>query len=139
VSGPISCEAADGGGQTLSWNIDPDAVRRRVAYVEAKVRVRTRVHVHGTTRTTNAKMKDEDELAHHHCHYRRYQRHRWYGTSHELKIGLTGPGRQKADLGTASPFLPLLGRSSGMGEAWRTSAPSSAGAVACVCVGQIAL
>ena len=61
------------------------------------------------------------------------------GTSHELKIGLTGPGRQKADLGTASPFLPLLGRSSGMGEAWRTSAPSSAGAVACVCVGQIAL
>jgi len=28
VSGSISCEAADGGGQTLSWNMDPDSEAR---------------------------------------------------------------------------------------------------------------
>ena len=28
MSGSISCEAADGGGQTLSWNMDPDSEAR---------------------------------------------------------------------------------------------------------------
>jgi hypothetical protein len=28
VSGSISCEAVDGGGQTLSWNMDPDSEAR---------------------------------------------------------------------------------------------------------------
>jgi len=28
VSGSISCEAADGGGQTLSWNMEPDSEAR---------------------------------------------------------------------------------------------------------------
>lgn len=28
VSGSMSCEAADGGGQTLSWNMDPDSEAR---------------------------------------------------------------------------------------------------------------
>jgi hypothetical protein len=28
VSGSISCEDAEGGGQTLSWNMDPDSEAR---------------------------------------------------------------------------------------------------------------
>ena len=28
MSGSISCEADDGGGQTLSWNMDPDSEAR---------------------------------------------------------------------------------------------------------------
>lgn len=28
MSGSISCEDADGGGQTLSWNMDPDSEAR---------------------------------------------------------------------------------------------------------------
>jgi hypothetical protein len=28
VSGSMSCEAADGGGHTLSWNIEPDSDAR---------------------------------------------------------------------------------------------------------------
>lgn len=28
VSGSVSCDAADGGGHTLSWNIDPDSDAR---------------------------------------------------------------------------------------------------------------
>lgn len=28
MRGSISCEAADGGGQTLSWNMDPDSEAR---------------------------------------------------------------------------------------------------------------
>lgn len=28
MSGSINCEAADGGGQTLSWNMEPDSEAR---------------------------------------------------------------------------------------------------------------
>ena len=66
---------------------------------------------------------DEGMLAHHH-----YCRH-------VLRMGPVSPRRQEVDSEMASPFLPLLGRSSGMGNAWRGRAPSSPGAVACACVG----
>ncbi len=129
--------------------------RGRVADVEAKARVRMSVRVlvlvHGTIPSANAKVKNKDELpAHRHCHchchhrHRRrccqcYQPHCWRGASYGLKMGPAGPRRQQGDLGMASPFLPLLGRWSGMGEAWRGRAPSSVGADACACVGQIEL
>jgi hypothetical protein len=94
------------------------------------------------TETADVKRNEDRKLAHQHCHHhhrcRRYQPGCCcVASSYELKMGLVGPWRQKADSETASPFLPLL-RWGAIGDAWNARAPSSAGAIAYASVGRIA-
>lgn len=108
--------------------------------VGARARARACERATTRTRTANVKNKDEGKPAHHHCHCRRrqyYHPHCCLGACYGLRMGPIGPRRQKADLEMASPFLPLLGMWSGMGDAWRARAPSSAGVVAYACVARI--
>jgi len=87
------------------------------------------VLVRATTRTANARMmNDEGMLVHHsycYCHHHHHPRRRCYkphccrAASYASRTGPVGPRRQKVDSEMASPFLSLLGRSSGMGDAGR--------------------